>query len=78
MASGDYLITRTNDGHWLLRFDGQHMASFPEKRQAIRAAVTLVNVAGLHGKNARVFGVDDHGLVYPSWKCGRDTIATGD
>jgi hypothetical protein len=78
MASGDYLITRAPDGRWAVRHDGRLLASFPKKKQALCAAITLANAAGLDMQHATVTGVDPGGLVYPIWSYGKDAFTTGE
>ena len=78
MAGGDYLITRAVDGKWMVRHDGRLLASFPEKGQALRAAIALANAAGSQGQEASVTGVDDGGLIYSIWIYGRDAFTTGE
>ncbi len=41
MAPGEYLIYRAHGHQWAIRFEGRFLAKFPEKSQAIQAAITL-------------------------------------
>ena len=76
MAVEYYLITQTSDEWWTLRHDGLSLATFPEKKQAIRAAVAMANAIGSQGQETTVTGVDADGLTYPIWTYGKDAFTT--
>ena len=76
MAAGEYLITQTSEGTWMVRHDGRPLATFSEKKQVLRTAITLAHASGEAGQEASVTGVDACGLIYPIWTHGVDAFST--
>ena len=71
MAAEEYIVYRAADQKWGVQFKGRVLALFPEKAQAIRAAVSIAHATSTPNSPAIVFS-EEAGGSYPVWTFGRD------
>ncbi len=69
--ANEYLIYPA-DARWGIRWQGRTLATFPEKPQAIRAAIALAQATGEQGVSAAVLAQGEQGTRYTLWAFGRD------
>ena len=62
----------------MVRRNGRPLASFPEKNEALCAAITLAKAAGSEGQAATVTGGDAGGMAYTIWTYGVDALTIGE
>ncbi len=73
----EYLIHAEPGAKWGIRWRGQTLAAFPEKPQAIRAAVALAQATGEQGIAVSVLAEGEQGTRYTLWSFGRDGYVSG-
>jgi hypothetical protein len=76
MASGQYLVYPASGHFWGIQFEGQFLARFSEKTQAIRAAMTLASSSANAGADNTVLVEGPDGERYPIWSQGRDSLVS--
>ncbi len=76
MAPGQYLVYPASGHFWGVQFEGRFLARFPEKAQAIRAAVTLASSSANAGTDNTVLVEGADGERYPIWSQGRDSLVS--
>ncbi len=76
MAPGQYLVYPASDHLWGVQFEGRFLARFPEKTQAIRAAVTLANTTADAKTKTTVLCEGPDGERYPLWSHDRDSFVS--
>ena len=72
MAAEEYIVYRAADQRWGLQFKGKVLALFPDKGQAIRAAVSIAHTTATPEKPTAVFSEGAGGESYSIWASGKD------
>ncbi len=72
MIPGQYLVYPASGHSWGVQFEGRFLARFPEKAQALRAAVTLANTTAEAKSKTIVLCEGPDGERYPVWSHHRD------
>ena len=76
MTPGEYLIYRAQDHHWAIQFEGLFLAKFPEKSQAIKAAITLAHATFSSEVPSSVVCEVAGGERYTLWTHTRDSYVS--
>ncbi len=66
VTRGSYLICRSSGDQWAIHFEGRFLARFPEKSQAIQAAITVAHATRAEA-DASVLVQAPGGDRYPVW-----------
>ncbi len=74
MAAEEYIVYRAADQRWGLQFKGKVLALFPDKGQAIRAAVSIAHATARPGSPTIVLSEGADGASYPIWTSGKDSF----
>ncbi len=74
MAADEYIVYHAADQRWGVQFKGRTLALFPDKAQAIRAAVSLAHATATPDNPAIVFSEGSGGASYPIWTFGKDSF----
>ncbi len=72
MGAEEYRVYRATDQKWGVQFKGRALALFPDKAQAIRAAVSIAHATATPDNPAVVLGEGEGGESYPIWTSGKD------
>ncbi len=72
MAVEEYVVFQAADQRWGIQFKGRVLALFPDKAQAIRAAVSIAHATATSDNPAIVLGEGEGGGSYPIWTFGKD------
>ncbi len=72
MPAEEYVVYRAADQKWGLQFKGKVLALFPDKGQAIRAAVIIAYATATPGRPAIVFSEEVGGESHPIWTSDKD------
>ncbi len=76
MAPGEYLIYRAHDQQWAIQFEGRFLAKFPDKSQAIQAAITIVQATLAPEAPASVVCEVAGGERYTLWNRTKDSYVS--
>ncbi len=72
MPVEEYIVYRAADQKWGLQFKGKVLALFPDKGQAIRAAVSIAHATARPDSPAIVLSEGADGASYPIWTSDTD------
>ncbi len=77
MAAEEYVVYHAPEEKWGLQFKGRNLALFPEKAQAIRAAVAIAHATATPDAPTTVLDKGSGGESYTLWTFGKDAYAAG-
>jgi hypothetical protein len=74
MAADHYIICRLSPDQWGIRYNGTVLAYFPEKSEAVRAAIAIASEIANAGTQAVVLGEGPGAESYPIWSSDKDGL----